>query len=176
MLNRPVLRPVKSSALAFGARSIPPPERMSRTLRSSALALLTLVLLSPATRASAQTNAAPVPLVLRAAVTNNEVMLSWQVRPGSWGIVEQQPAFKTDWKRIDPELYRTNTGMVSVKLPLPAQTALYRLQHMLAVRPAGMPAMPPLPPPSGPPARARPDFPAGFGTPAPKRQDAGNGP
>jgi hypothetical protein len=148
---------------------------MSHALKSFVLALLTLVFPLSITRARAQTDAAPVPLVLTAAVTNNEVVLSWHVRAGSWGIVEQQPAFKTGWKRIDPELYRTNAGMVLVKLPLPAQTALYRLQHVLPLHAAGMPAMPPLPPAVTNRPKS-PGFPAPAGTAAPKRQDAGNGP
>jgi hypothetical protein len=149
--------------------------RMSRTLRSSTLAFLTLVLLSHATCAPAQTNAAPAPLVLTAAVTNHDLVLSWHIRAGNWGIVEQQPAFKTDWKRINPELYRTNGDKVSVKLALPAQTALYRLQHVLALRPAGTPAMPPLPPAVT--NRTKPaSFPAPAGTAAPQPQDAGNKP
>jgi len=148
---------------------------LPRALTSFARVLLMLILLLPARPAAAQGNSLTEPLVLTAVVTNNDMVLSWRVRPGYWGVVEQQPAFKTDWKPIARELYRTNSGMVSVTLPLPAQTALYRLQHVFPMRPAAMPSMPPLPPVATNRVRP-PNFPPPSGTASPKRQNEGNGP
>jgi hypothetical protein len=148
---------------------------MPRVLKSSALALLLAVLLPAARRAAAQTNSAPNLLMLTAVISNNDVVLSWHLRPGNWGLVEQQPAFKADWKRIGPELYRTNSDTVSVKLPLPGQTALYRLQPFIVISPAAMPPLPPMPP-SVTNRPGRPSFPASSQSTNSKGRDADKGP
>jgi hypothetical protein len=80
-------------------------------------------------------------------ITNGSVTLTWPVLRGSWEIIEQQPAFKGEWKPVPAENYRTNSFGVSVTLPLPRKTALYRLKPAFGSPVAPVPPMPPMPAP-----------------------------
>jgi hypothetical protein len=126
---------------------------MLQLLRNCSIALLTLFILGR--QAGAQTNRLALDGTgakrLTAIATNGCVVLSWPVMQGAWQLMEQQPAFTAEWVPVAAEHYLTNAFGVSVMLPLPAKTALYRLNHSPGIRPhpplsSAAPAMPPMPP------------------------------
>jgi hypothetical protein len=133
---------------------IPAKTFMCPLLRTCSIALLTLFIMSR--QAGAQTNRLALDGTgaksLTAIATNGCVVLSWPVMQGAWQLMEQQPAFTAQWVPVAAEHYLTNAFGVSVMLPLPAKTALYRLNHSPGIRPhpplssSAAPAMPPMPP------------------------------
>jgi len=123
---------------------------MPQILRTFAVAFVAISILSQPS--GAQTNKLSLDgggaRGLTGLITTGKVTLTWPVMRGNWELMEQQPAFKAEWVPVPAGNYRTNSFGVSVTLPLPEKTSLYRLKPAGSTHPAAMPPMPPMPPAS----------------------------
>ena len=84
---------------------------------------------------------------LNAAMTGTNLVLTWPAQAGTWKLLAQEPAYTGEWKPVTSD-YRTNNETVSVTMPMPQQTTLYRVVRTITRRNTTIPAMPPMPVPS----------------------------
>jgi hypothetical protein len=89
----------------------------------------------------------PVIIPLSSSVTNGSITFSWPAMPGRWELADQEPAITGKWVPVPSDMYKTNGMTVSVTLPMPKQTAYFRVRQGPGFRPPAMPNLPPVPPP-----------------------------
>ena len=83
---------------------------------------------------------------LTAAMKGTNVVLSWPAQPGSWKLMSQAPANTGEWTPVAIP-FHTNAATVSVTMPVPTQTTLYKMVRTFTRRKAP-PLLPPAPLPT----------------------------